>query len=238
MKKLAVLIIVLAFCITGCGYYYTVKKGDTIYSISQKHGVDQQQLMNENNITDPTKLQIGQQLKIPRSKMTAGTKPSNNTYAKKGDKDKDRQNAIDKIRKGSADNNTGTKHATWNFIWPVKGGTVTGSFGKGSDGRINDGIDISAAEGTPIVAVADGEVIFSSDKFPAYGNMIVVKHDSQLVTLYAYNRRNLVLTGTKVRKGQTIAEVGATGRAKTPMVHFEVRKVKTPVDPMKYLPPQ
>ena len=123
------------------------------------------------------------------------------------------------------------------FIWPVKG-VIVRPFGKGDDGRINDGLDLAAPEGSRIVAVADGEVILSSNKFPAYGNMVVIKHKRDFVTLYAHNRLNMVKKGEKVLKGQQIAEVGATGRVKTPTIHFEIRVVSTPVDPLKYLPPQ
>ena len=235
MKKLSAYTIILSamvFLFSGCSYYYTVEKGDTVYSISNEYGVSQNELMKENSIDDPTKLRIGTKLKIPRTgKSTAKIKAKAKTKTSK----ESRSSAINNIR----DKTTPTPVARpkMNFLWPVRG-VVVSSFGKGSDGRINDGLDIGAPQGAPIVAAADGEVILSSDKFPAYGNMVVVKHKNNFVTVYAYNSANLVSKGDFVSQGQPIAKVGTSGRATTPTLHFEIRIIKTPVNPLEYLPPQ
>ncbi len=237
----ALLLILIASFATGCGYYYTVKKGDTIYSISKKYDVDQDQLMNKNNINDPTKLQIGQKLKIPRSQMGSPPEKDTTKVTKKNDtpkhKDQSTQDAVDRVRKKHAVAAVPKVKSPIDFVWPVKG-VIVRSYGKDSGGRINDGLDIGAPEGAKVVASADGEVLMASDQYPSYGNMIVVRHKHDFVTIYAHNRKNYVKKGDKVTQGQSIAEVGSTGRPTTPTVHFEIRRVSEPVNPMKYLPPQ
>ncbi|MCZ7585615.1 MAG: M23 family metallopeptidase [Deltaproteobacteria bacterium] len=90
--------------------------------------------------------------------------------------------------------------------------------------------------GHKVVAAADGEVVVSDDRLKGYGNMIVVKHADSYLTIYAHNRLNVVAKGDKVRRGQVIAEVGDTGRADTPHLHFEVRKNIKTIDPLTVLP--
>ena len=229
--------------VAGCSYTYTVRPGDTIYSIASKYDVDQDTLMQNNDISDPTTLPVGKRLKIPRiengSNGNQKAMPNNHSSTQTSDKGngtgtETTQSAIDKIKTQKTP--TAISKSKMDFIWPVKG-VVVRPYGKDSEGRINDGIKIGAPEGAKIVAASDGEVIFSSDTFPAYGNLIVIKHKNNMATLYAHNRVNLVAKGVKVVKGQQIAEVGSTGRVTTPAMHFEVRVGSNPVDPMNYLPP-
>jgi lipoprotein NlpD len=119
------------------------------------------------------------------------------------------------------------------FSWPLEG-TVTSGFGP-RNGSFHDGIDIAAPIGTPILAVADGQVIFS-DQLRGYGNVVIVRHGAQYITVYAHTRTNLVKEGQVVRRGQRIAEVGQTGRTTGPSLHFEVRKNNLAQDPLRYLP--
>ena len=241
LYTLLILTVVAAFLFAGCGYYHVVKKGETVYSISKKYGVSEKSLMNQNNINDPTNLQIGKKLKIPREEIQTSKPGKQSTRTHKTDKKdagKQTKEAIDKVRKKQQGNAaTPIPKPKIDFIWPVKG-VVVGTYGKGSDGRINDGLDIAAPEGSKIVAAADGEVIMSSDEYPAYGNLVVIRHKHNYITLYAHNRVNLVRKDDKVTAGQKIAEVGSTGRASTPTTHFEIRIGSTPVDPIKCLPPQ
>jgi len=86
-----------------------------------------------------------------------------------------------------------------------------------------------------VLAVADGEVIYSGDGLTGYGNLILVRHSGDIVSAYAHNRQNLVQKGDKVTQGQTIAQVGETGRASGPHLHFEVREGVTPTDPRRWV---
>jgi murein DD-endopeptidase MepM/ murein hydrolase activator NlpD len=120
------------------------------------------------------------------------------------------------------------------FVWPVQG-KIIGTFGSSKDGQKNDGINIAAPNGAPVVAAADGVVAYAGNELRGFGNMVLIRHDDGFVTAYAHNASLLVKKGDKVKRGQTIARVGATGSVFGPQLHFEIRKGTSPVDPMKYL---
>ena len=102
--------------------------------------------------------------------------------------------------------------------------------------RRHEGIDLSAPRGTPVRSAEAGRVIYSGSGLSDYGNTVIVKHLGRYSTVYAHNRRNLVRRGDFVEKGQVIAEVGSTGNASGPHLHFEVRYDDRPRDPVRYLP--
>ena len=117
--------------------------------------------------------------------------------------------------------------------WPVAGKLSSG-FGE-RDGKPHDGIDIAASRGTAIGAAAAGRVIYSGDEIKGYGNLVIVSHEGGLVTVYAHCDRNLVTEGDAVEVGHKLAEVGQTGTATAPHLHFEVRVDERPLDPLLYL---
>ena len=119
--------------------------------------------------------------------------------------------------------------------WPLAAPRLTSRFGK-RWGKEHEGIDMAAPIGTPVLAASAGNVIYAGDQVRGYGNMVVVKHDGGLVTVYAHNSLMLVHTGDRVAVGQEIARVGDTGRATAPHLHFEVRRGEVPQDPMQFLP--
>ncbi|OFZ79803.1 MAG: hypothetical protein A2583_08900 [Bdellovibrionales bacterium RIFOXYD1_FULL_53_11] len=100
--------------------------------------------------------------------------------------------------------------------------------------KMHEGIDIANYPGTPVRAPADGVVIFTDPK-PGYGQTIIIEHGYGLETWYAHNRKNLVSKGQKVRRGDQIALMGASGRVTGPHLHYEVRVNGTPVDPLSYI---
>jgi len=118
------------------------------------------------------------------------------------------------------------------FIKPVQGKIIS-EFGP-RNGRMHKGIDIQAPEGESIKAAEDGVVIFSGF-LKGYGNVVIIKHEGDFFTVYAHNRVNLVKEGEFVKKGQVIGNVGMTGNAQTPHLHFEVRKKTRPLDPTEYV---
>ena len=99
-----------------------------------------------------------------------------------------------------------------------------------------DAIDIGVKRGTPVVAAADGKVVFSDWGPKGYGLMVIVKHPNHLTTVYAHNSKNWVKKNDRVKKGQRIASVGSTGRSTGPHLHFEVRNDTHPRNPLKFLP--
>ncbi|HHY45713.1 MAG TPA: peptidoglycan DD-metalloendopeptidase family protein [Firmicutes bacterium] len=124
------------------------------------------------------------------------------------------------------------------FVWPVRG-RISSDFGSRMHPilhkvRFHSGIDIAAPQGTPVVAVADGLVIYSG-WLSGYGKTVILDHGGELSTLYGHNSVLLVSGGERVTQGQMIARVGATGLATGPHVHFEVREEGVPVSPWKWL---
>ena len=125
---------------------------------------------------------------------------------------------------------TAGKPADGDYVWPAKG-TVLQAFAEPK----NMGITIDGKLGDPIVAAADGKVIFSGPGPRGYGNLLIVKHDADTVSVYAHNKALLVKEGQAVKRGQRIADLGDSGTDK-PNLHFEIRKQGKPVDPQKLLP--
>jgi murein DD-endopeptidase MepM/ murein hydrolase activator NlpD len=104
-------------------------------------------------------------------------------------------------------------------------------------GKPHQGIDLPAPIGTPVFAAADGRVVYAGNGIRGYGNLVVLKHPGDLLTVYAHNSVLLVSEGQTVRAGDRIALVGQSGHATGPHLHFEVRTGQIPRDPMSYLPP-
>jgi murein DD-endopeptidase MepM/ murein hydrolase activator NlpD len=121
------------------------------------------------------------------------------------------------------------------FIWPVRGRVIS-SYGTDSEGIHNDGINISAPAGSPVLAAEAGEVAYAGNELKGYGNLILLKHANGFVSAYAHNETLLVKRGDKVARGQPIAKVGATGAVADPQLHFEIRRGAKALDPAEYLP--
>jgi lipoprotein NlpD len=121
--------------------------------------------------------------------------------------------------------------ATAGFGWPAAGRVV-----RGFAEPAHPGLTIEGAAGDPVFAAADGRVIFSGTGPRGYeGNLLIIKHDAETVSVYAHNQALLVKEGQAVKQGQRIAEFGSDA-AQTPVLQFEIRKQGRPVDPIKFLP--
>lgn len=123
------------------------------------------------------------------------------------------------------------------LIWPVSG-KISSPYGP-RWGRMHDGIDIPAPRGTPIRAAANGLIIASSPNlkgYGGYGKVVIIDHGKGIRTLYAHNSKNRVRSGSCIRSGEIIGEVGSTGKSTGNHLHFEVRKNGRPVNPLNYLP--
>jgi murein DD-endopeptidase MepM/ murein hydrolase activator NlpD len=119
------------------------------------------------------------------------------------------------------------------FIWPLRGALIA-SFGAETNGRPNDGIDIAAPVGSDIHAADDGVVVHAGNDIKGYGNLVLVRHSDGFVTAYAYADKILVKLNDVVHRGQVIAKSGRDSRG--PLLHFEIRKGSTPIDPTPFLP--
>ena len=221
-KAIACLLVALLF-IAGCahkrGTYHRVKKGETLWRISYRYGVDIEELAAINGIRDPSRIKAGQVIYIPAKKKHKKVKKKD--YRRSHTRKATRAVPPKFAKKGR-------------FIWPVKGRIISG-YGMRGD-SMHKGIDIKAREGTPIKAVEGGVVVYSDDAMRGYGRVIIIRHRDNLFTVYAHNRKNLVRKGDRVKRGQTIATVGSTGNATTSHLHFEVRSGSRALNPLFFLP--
>ena len=204
------------------GIIYTVRKGDTLWRIAKAYGLKLNDLARLNRIRDPHKLEVGRKLFIPGVEKRRAP-PLRKKRSRPFRKTK-RKVAKAPAREGKEKF----------LLWPVRG-RLSSPFGL-RWGSKHEGIDIAAASGTKIRAAASGKVIYSDNKMRYYGNVIIIKHRGGYFTVYAHNSANLVQAGTLVKQGQVIAEVGQSGRASGPHLHFEIRQGERPVNPLLYLP--
>ena len=197
------------------GVYHVVERHQTLYRICKTYGVDLKEVASLNGISDPSKIQTGQRIFIPGAKKLLKVEIYiDDVVAEPGEKAKIAYKKLD-------------------FIWPVEG-KISDVFEE-AESRRHQGIDISSPIGTPIKASNAGMVIYSNNTIKGYGNLIVLRHSEEFVTVYAHNQVNLVEEGTWVEKGQIIGKVGQTGRASGPHLHFEIRRNNKAVDPMLFL---
>ncbi len=127
------------------------------------------------------------------------------------------------------------------FAWPLRGEMIS-NFGVKGTGQRNDGLNIRAAQGTPVLAAADGEVAYAGNQVPTFGNLVLIKHADGWVTAYAHLSTTNVKMRQQIKQGEQIGAVGQTGGVTEPQLHFEMRYAPTvkdkakPVDPNLVLP--
>ena len=196
------------------GVYHTVKRHQTLWRICKTYGVDINEVARINHIRDPSRILVGQRIFIPGAKKALKV----DIY-------------IDDIggSRGRREDPKKLVLAKGRFIWPIRG-KVTREFGIRGTAK-HDGIDISARRGAPIKASDSGKVLYSGNEISGYGNIIIIKHETGFITIYAHNDVNEVAEGMKVKRGQIIGRVGSTGRASDPHLHFEIRKNNRPINP-------
>lgn len=211
--------------------YHTVLKGDTLYSIAFRHGVDYKKIARWNKIRSPYTIYAGQRLKLSPSGL-ASSKRTTKKQSKSSTKvaAKKKAAAAKSVTKPKKKVAVVPIQHTWN--WPTKG-TVIRTYSVRSGG--NKGIDIGGKIGQPVLAASAGKVVYSGNGLASYGNLIIIKHSEQFLSAYAHNKKLLVKEGGVVKRGEKIAELGNTGTSEAKL-HFEIRYLGKPVDPIKYLP--
>ena len=206
---------------------HTVRRGETGYGISRKYGVTASALMRTNGLKPPYRLAVGQKLRLPGGAEAISIKSSGNT------------NSFASTNKGPTGRTISipkpAPRSKAGFEWPVKG-TLASRFGPREGGLHNDGINIIAKSGTAVRVADAGVVVYASNALEGYGNLLLVKHDGGWITAYAHTERLLVRPGQKVKRGEIVARVGATGGVTSPQLHFEIRKGRQAIDPLRYLP--
>jgi len=223
--------------------YYTARQGDTLIRIGLENGQNWKDLVKWNNIENPNIIEVGQTFRVVPPGVdpnAAATKPI--TAAKVETKPLDAKGAPI-AASGAAPTpapsgtvSTATAPAPRdgdddvNWAWP-SAGPVVGGF---EEGKVK-GLQIGGKVGDPVLAAADGRVVYAGAGLRGYGNLVIIKHNNTYLTAYAHNQTLLVKDDQPVRKGQKIAEMGSTD-ADSVRLHFEIRRQGKPIDPAKLLP--
>ncbi len=222
---------------------HKVYRGDTLFGIAFKYGLDYRTLASWNGISPPYTIYPDQVLRLrpPASTTTAATrgipKPSSSTRSDNSTPPARQPEPAPAAKPPPAKapatpppKAVAPGASTW--AWPIQGRLLR-TFKAGDPTR--NGIDIVGQEGSPVLASSSGEVVYSGNGLIGYGELVIIKHDERMLSAYAHNRRRLVAEGETIRQGQKIAEVGRNDRNET-VLHFEIRRDGKPVDPLQYLP--
>ena len=231
--------------------YYTVKPGDTMIRIGLETGQSHKDITRWNSIENANKIEVGQVLRVVPPVANDTTAPASTAFVAVAKPVSTSSVTSTPIAAGTAKPASAPASATpaaapaptvaaapasaggddeINWIWPGNGPVLAGF-----DEAKNKGLDIGGSAGDPVVAAAEGRVVYAGAGLRGYGNLIILKHNSTYLTAYAHNQTLLVKEDQSVRKGQKIAEMGNSDADRVKL-HFEVRRQGKPVDPSKYLP--
>lgn len=207
--------------------YYTVKPGDTIMQVGRNTGQNWRDVARWSNLENPNQIEVGQVLRVTPPDGNGGVAVSSPVNSGAG--------AVTTTKPAPV---VATPSApivpeddiAW--MWPSNGALIAGF-----DEVKNKGLKIAGKLGDPVLASADGRVVYAGSGLRGYGNLVILKHNETYLTAYAHNQTLLVKEDQTVKKGQRIADMGNSDADKV-MLHFEVRRQGKPVDPAKYLPPR
>lgn len=226
------------------GESYQVQKGDTLFAVAFYSGNDYRDIAKYNNLSPPYSIYPGQTLKL----VIAPVKNNNNKNNGVPPKSRDIAKVIvdpkktqaygeseEKIHLKKSKNeykpsNKPYRNLAW--VWPATGKSTSAVVG--SDGT-NRGVDIKGELYSPILAAASGKVVYAGNALKGYGNLVIIKHENNLLSAYAHNNTILVGEQTYVKQGQQVATMGSTGSSDV-MLHFEIRRKGKSLDPLKFLP--
>lgn len=217
--------------------YYAVRSGDTLTKIALEHGQAWRDIARWNGLDNPNLIEVDQVLRVVPPSMDASnraaaakpaatptTNPSSNPAT----------NAVSNpsvnAAPAAAPLNAATNDDNLIFAWPHPGQVLSGF-----DETKNKGLDFAGKAGDPVLAAADGKVVYAGSGLRGYGNLVILKHNNTYLTAYAHNQTLLVKEDQTVQKGQRIAEMGSSDADRVKL-HFEIRKQGKPVDPAKLLP--
>ncbi len=215
----------LAALLAACGggsrkpdvpQYYTVRSGDTLYSIGWRYGLDYKDIARWNGIGRDYRIDVGQRLELRLPPGAVAT----------------RRGAAAPPAAGRGAGLPAVLPEPPDWVWPVAGGRVVGALRQPSGGV---GLRIDGALGQPVMAAADGKVVYTGSGLRGYGQLVIVSHARGWLSAYGHNSSVLVAEDEQVRAGQRIATMGL-GAAQQPMLYFEVRIDGKPVDPLSQLP--
>lgn len=224
--------------------YYTVKPGDTMIRIGLESGQNWKDLVKWNNLDNANVIEVGQVLRVVPPGTDAGVTTRPVALAAKPETRPLDAKPTPVAASGAAPTaapatapvstaaapREGDDDVNW--MWPASG-PVSSVFEEGK----SKGMGIAGKLGDPVLAAADGRVVYAGSGLRGYGNLVILKHNTTYLTAYAHNQTLLVKEDQAVKRGQKIAEMGNTDSDRV-LLHFEIRKQGKPVDPAKLLPPR
>ncbi|MES2716788.1 MAG: peptidoglycan DD-metalloendopeptidase family protein [Pseudomonadota bacterium] len=224
--------------------YYSVRPGDTMIRIGLEQGQNWRDIVRWNGIENPNLIEVGQVLRVVPPQADASALASQAVAAPKVEaKPLEAKPVAAAAAAASAPSvaasaptavvaplpaKDGDDEPAW--AWPAAGSVLAG-FEEGKQ----KGLAIAGKAGDPVLAAADGRVVYAGSGLRGYGNLVIVKHNNTYLTAYAHNQSLLVKEDQAVRRGQKIAEMGSTD-AERVQLHFEIRRQGKPVDPARLLP--
>lgn len=208
---------------------YTVQKGDSLFAIAWRFGLDQKQIEAANNLTDPNRIFVGQKLKLANTNNTVADKKSSSKSSSKSSRKSSSKSTAKTTAESNAKNANQSAGSGW--VWPIKG-KVSREFNAASIG--GNGIRIAGAPNQTVNAAEGGVVAYKGNGLNGYGNVIIIKHDNGLLSAYGFLSKTYVKEGQRIKKRQKIGTVGY-GSNRELMLHFEVRKNGRPVNPKQYI---
>lgn len=245
--------------------YHIVKSGESLASIASLYGMDKNELTRLNGLKPPYRLVTGQRLLVTSQGSTVNQQPiaeggyetsgitvqplqppsgieeAASTTPTPGTLGEEEKTSLPKEEEDEGEpSEKPIPASTGQMVWPVQGKIIK-NFSSNGEKRGNDGINIAAPKGTPVKAADSGVVVRSGNQLSGFGNFILIKHDSDLITVYTHldtiaeKFKNTKGKGIPVERGETIGTVGLSGQVKEPQIHFEVRRGKTPIDPQPLL---
>lgn len=200
------------------GNVHVVRPGETLYAIAFRYGLDHRELARLNNLGDGSLIYPGQEIRLGGAAASTATPPP----ARGGS------------ARAPAPPAGPVRPLASGWQWPTAGAVVSRY---GQSPQTQSGIQIGGLRGQPVVAAADGEVVYSGRGLIGYGALLIIKHDATWLSAYGHNDSLLVEEGARVRAGQRIATMGE-GPGRRPLLHFEIRRNGDPVDPLVQLPPR
>ena len=207
---------------------YVVKRGDTLYSIAWRYGLDMKALARNNGLRAPYTIYPGQRLRLTTRRAVVSTR---SRPAASSSKTPRRETASSRQRPASSAPAPKIPASALVWQWPASSPVVR------EFGGTSKGLDFEMKPGAPVSAAATGEVVYAGSGLGGYQRLVIVKHNDSYLSAYSLNQPFAVREGQRVNGGQRIAGI-AGGSAKTRMLHFEIRRDGNPVSPRSLLRPK
>ncbi len=212
--------------------FHLVERGDTLFSIAWRYGIDYRQLASANSISSPYIIYPGQKIDVSGQARSVASAPvrSVENPSKPASVTQPSPPRPVPIIHSAPKSEASSAEPDWK--WPANGRLIARFSTKNP---VNKGIDIAGSLGESVLAAAAGTVVYAGQGLRGYGNLVIIKHNDVYLSAYAHTSRILVSEQEVVKAGQKIAEIGSTGTDRV-MLHFEIRQNGKPVDPLQYLP--